>query len=185
MAASDAAAARSGRLHGDVPRRGDRRNHATREVTLRTLELQPADLVMLIRDDNQQAMTELDDRIVRYAVTNFDPRPDVPIAIRYMERQAAPFSVFELMPLVRNVRRLIDPIAAAEGNRPGPDERGDVGSGQRAVCRQSPARCRAKRHAEPARRSRGVSKPRSRGRSPISRIAALKFSPMSTTTSVI
>ena len=62
---------------------------------------------MLIRDDNQQAMTELDDRIVRYAVTNFTLRPDVSIAIRYLEKQAAPFSVFELMPLVRNVRRLI------------------------------------------------------------------------------
>ena len=80
---------------------------ATREVTLLDLELQPADLVMLIRDDNQQAMTELDDRIVRYAVTNFTLRPDVSIAIRYLEKQAAPFSVFELMPLVRNVRRLI------------------------------------------------------------------------------
>jgi hypothetical protein len=69
--------------------------------------LQPADLLVLVRDDNQQAMTELDDRIVRFAVANFGPRPDVPVSIRYLERQAAPFTVFELMPLVRNLRRLV------------------------------------------------------------------------------
>jgi len=79
----------------------------TREITLRNIALQPADLVAIIRDDNRQAMTELDDRMVRFAVTNFGPRPDVPIAVRYMEKQAAPFSVFELMPLLRYVRRLM------------------------------------------------------------------------------
>jgi hypothetical protein len=80
---------------------------ATREVTLRDLDLQAADLIALIRDDKEQAMTELDDRIVRFAVTNFGPRPDVPIRIRYMETDAAVFSIFALMPLVRNLRRLI------------------------------------------------------------------------------
>jgi hypothetical protein len=80
---------------------------AAQEITLLDLELQPADLMLLIRDDNQQAMTELDDRIVRYALTHFTLRPDVPVAIRYLEKQAAPFSVFELMPLIRNVRRLV------------------------------------------------------------------------------
>jgi hypothetical protein len=78
----------------------------TREITLRNLELQPADVLLLIRDDNHQAMTELDDRITRFAVLNFGPRPDVPIVIRYTERQAAPFTIFEAMPLVRNLRRI-------------------------------------------------------------------------------
>lgn len=79
---------------------------ANREVKLSDIELQPADLITLIRDDNQQAMNELDDRVVLFAVTHFAPRPDVPVTIRYMEKQAAPYSVFELMPLVRNLRRL-------------------------------------------------------------------------------
>jgi hypothetical protein len=81
-------------------------NNVTREVTLRQLGLQPADWIVLIRDDDRQAMTEFDDRVVRFAVTNFAPRPDVPVAVRYMEKQAAPFSVFELMPLIRYLRRL-------------------------------------------------------------------------------
>lgn len=79
---------------------------STREITLRQLDLQPADLLVLIRDDNEQAMSGLDDRIVRFTVMNFAPRPDVPIRIRYMEKGAALFSVFEVMPLARNVRRL-------------------------------------------------------------------------------
>ncbi|HEU4891602.1 MAG TPA: hypothetical protein VFT47_08630 [Vicinamibacterales bacterium] len=78
----------------------------TREVTLRNLALQAADLLLLIRDDTHQAMTELDDRVVQFVDLNFGPRPDAPIVIRYTERQAAPFTVFEAMPLVRNLRRI-------------------------------------------------------------------------------
>jgi hypothetical protein len=76
------------------------------EVTLRQLELQPADCLTLIRDDNQQAMTELDDRICRFVVDNLGPRPDVPVLIRYMEKDSAAFTIFESMPLVRNLRRI-------------------------------------------------------------------------------
>lgn len=86
----------------------------TREITLRQLDLQPADFIPLIRDDNQQAMTELDDRVTRFAVLNFGPRPDVPIVIRYLEKQAAPFSVFESMPLFRNLRKIATKSRALE-----------------------------------------------------------------------
>ncbi len=78
----------------------------SREVTLLALGLQPADWIALVRDDNQQTMTELDDRILRFAYSSFGPRPDVPISIRYLEKQAAAFSVFEAMPLARNLRRI-------------------------------------------------------------------------------
>lgn len=77
----------------------------TNSVSLRDLALQPADLTVLIQDGNEQAMSELDDRVVRHVIQNFGPRPDVPVTIRYLEKATA-FSVFELMPLVRNVRRL-------------------------------------------------------------------------------
>jgi hypothetical protein len=79
---------------------------ASEEVTLDQVGLQPADLIALVHDDNGQAMTEIDDRIVSLAKSLFDPRPDVPVTIEYMKRQTAPYSVFELMPLVRNVRQL-------------------------------------------------------------------------------
>jgi hypothetical protein len=78
-----------------------------KEVTLKDLGVQPADIMRLIRDDHDQAMTELDDRVVRFAVLNFGPRPDNPMKIRYMDKQGASLSVFEVMPLVRNLQRLI------------------------------------------------------------------------------
>ena len=77
-----------------------------RQVTLRDLRLQPADLILLVSDDPNQAMTELDDRIVRHALANFGPRPDVPPAIRYRGTDTAPFSIFESLPLVRSLRSL-------------------------------------------------------------------------------
>lgn len=90
---------------------------ATREVTLGQIGLQPADLVNIISDDNQQVMSELDDRIVGFVFSNFAPRPDIPVTIQYMQKQAAPFSVFELMPLLRNLRRVVNksrPLAASD-----------------------------------------------------------------------
>ena len=77
---------------------------STRAVTLRDLDLQPADVVAIIQEGNEQAMSELDDRVLRHAMQNFGPRPDVPVTIQY--RDASQFSVFQLLPLVRNVRRL-------------------------------------------------------------------------------
>ena len=75
-----------------------------RPVTLRNLNLQPADLVAIIQEGNEQAMSELDDRVLRHVMKNFGPRPDRSLRISYLE--AAQFSVFRLIPLVRNVRRL-------------------------------------------------------------------------------
>jgi hypothetical protein len=79
---------------------------AEREVKLSQLNLQPADLLAIIPDDARQEMTELDDRIVRFAVENFAVRPDELVTIRYMDKASARFSSFELMPLARNLRRL-------------------------------------------------------------------------------
>ena len=78
----------------------------TGQVTLRQLALQPADLLALIRDDDQQAMAELDDRVCRFAIPHFGARPDVPVSIRYLEKDTAAFTIFEVMPLVRNLRRI-------------------------------------------------------------------------------
>lgn len=79
----------------------------TREVNLRQLELQPADLIALIRDDTSHALNELDDRIARFALTHFAARPDVPVTIAYLGKAAARFSVFEALPLLRSLRRLV------------------------------------------------------------------------------
>jgi len=87
-------------------RRADTGAQTSRGVTLRDLELQPADLVLLVPDRNEQAMAELDDRIVRHVMQTFGARPDEPVAISYLQKTTS-FSVFELLPLTRHVRRLV------------------------------------------------------------------------------
>ena len=79
-----------------------------REITLGDLAIQPADLLRIVRDDQDQAMSELDDRIVRQIFLAHAPRPDHPISIRYMETNAAPLTFFQAMPLMRQLRRLIE-----------------------------------------------------------------------------
>jgi hypothetical protein len=85
---------------------------AERDVTLRDLDVQPLDLLYLISGENQQAMSELDDRIVRHVVGTHAPRPDIGAAIAYMERGSAKCSLFELLPLIASLRKL------ALGSRP-------------------------------------------------------------------
>ncbi|MCA0454431.1 MAG: hypothetical protein LCI00_10690 [Chloroflexi bacterium] len=71
------------------------------------LALQPIDLLYLIQPENQQAMTELDDRIIRHLVAVANPRPDAKIEIRYAEPQRPQYSFFELAPLMQSLRSLI------------------------------------------------------------------------------
>ena len=80
---------------------------ATRQVTLQDLALEPLDLVLLTPNDGAQAMTELDDRIVAFATANFDLRPDAPVEIRYLAKDTAPETIFEVLPLLRALRRLV------------------------------------------------------------------------------
>ncbi len=80
---------------------------AEREVTLRDLALQPADLVAILGDDPTQALAELDDRVARVAALTFGPRPDAPVRIAYLRTLAAPLSVFAVLPLLRSLRRLV------------------------------------------------------------------------------
>lgn len=89
---------------------------ATVEVTLDALGLEAVDLLELVRD-GQQEMAELDDRIIRHVVTTNAVRPDVPVTIAYMQKNAAVLSVFEIIPLVRNLKQLLQrarPVVATD-----------------------------------------------------------------------
>ena len=79
----------------------------SRQVTLHDLGLQPADVLALVGDDDSQAMGELDDRIVRRALDAFGARPDLTPTIGYREKDTAPYSIFECLPLLRALRTLV------------------------------------------------------------------------------
>ena len=76
-------------------------------VTLADLGLRPIDALYLLKPDNVQAMAEMDDRIQRYVLSTWSPRPDASIQIQYTTALAGQFSVFESGPLLRNLRSLL------------------------------------------------------------------------------
>src|SRR4029077_3559979 len=75
-------------------------------ITLAELGLRPIDALYLLKPDKVQVMAELDDRIQRLVVANWNPRPDAQIAIQYLAATSGPneFSIFESAPLLRNLR---------------------------------------------------------------------------------
>jgi hypothetical protein len=76
-------------------------------VRLSQLGLRPIDLLYLVQTDAEQAMLELDDRVLRHVIDTRSPRPDAELAIRYMDGPAGGFSIFETAPLVRSLRSLL------------------------------------------------------------------------------
>ena len=87
------------------------------EVTLRDLKLQPLDLIQIVPDDARQDMTELNDRIVSHVVESAPLRPDGGVTIAHMAKSAADISIFEALPLLRALRRLVllsRPLRAAD-----------------------------------------------------------------------
>jgi hypothetical protein len=91
------------------------------QVTLANLRLGPLDLLAVVNLDDAQAMTELDDRVLRFVIDTADPRPDADLEIRYLEPPAGLFSVFEVAPLVRSLRTLVTqsrPLRATDTTLP-------------------------------------------------------------------
>jgi hypothetical protein len=76
-------------------------------VTLDQLALRPIDLLSLIKPDGVQTMTQLDDRVLRFAIATAAPRPDAQLKIAYMTPPPATFSIFEVTALVRSLKALV------------------------------------------------------------------------------
>jgi hypothetical protein len=89
-------------------------------VTIADLNLGPLDLLYLLKPDNVQVMAELDDRILRRVITTRNPRPDASLNIQYLAAGAAPISIFEASPLLRELRKLVTqarPLRATDVRR--------------------------------------------------------------------
>jgi len=78
----------------------------TDTVTLDRLDWRPVDVVSVV-GDSLESLAELDERVVERIRAMHAVRPDSPFTISYVERGSAPTSVFEVLPLVRALRRLL------------------------------------------------------------------------------
>jgi hypothetical protein len=83
-----------------------RREPVEREVTLDRLGLQPVDLVALA-GGAPDALGELDERLQDHTASRLGARPDVLVTLKYMEKKTAAISVFEVLPLLRALKRLV------------------------------------------------------------------------------
>jgi hypothetical protein len=119
MARAHAATAQHHRLHGRV---ADPVSRTPQQHTVTIADLDfVRSMLTLVKPDNQQAMTELDDRIVRRVTATWNPRPDADIQIQYLKAGAAPLSLFETSPLLRELRTLVThsrPLRATDVKRP-------------------------------------------------------------------
>ncbi len=79
----------------------------TLDVTLEELALHPLDLLELLKLEDVQAMSELDDRILRYVIATATPRPDAALEIQYRSAPAGKISVFAAAALAQSLRTLI------------------------------------------------------------------------------
>lgn len=75
-------------------------------VTLADLGLQPIDLLDLLPGDGA-ATTELDDRMLRHALTVVATRPDADIRVDHRAAPSGGLTIFEVTPLIREVRALL------------------------------------------------------------------------------
>lgn len=76
-------------------------------VSLQNLAIYPIDALELLKPDNLQSMTELDDRILGYVVSKDTPRPDAILSIQYMTSDPGKFSIFQALALLRCVKTLV------------------------------------------------------------------------------
>ncbi|MBE2221393.1 MAG: hypothetical protein IAF02_07625, partial [Anaerolineae bacterium] len=76
-------------------------------VSQANLGLQPIDLLYILTNEAQPAMAELDDRVMRHALSVTNPRPDAEVKIAYTQKTGGTITFFECMPLIASLRQLL------------------------------------------------------------------------------
>jgi hypothetical protein len=79
----------------------------SRTVSLDDLKVRPLDVLDLVKPDDVQAMNELDDRVLRFVITDLALRPDAVLHVEYMTAAAGTLSVFEATALVRTAKAIV------------------------------------------------------------------------------
>jgi hypothetical protein len=76
-------------------------------VSLADLGVRPIDVLDLILPDDTQAMTQLDDRVLTFALSSAGVRPDAKLTIQYRTAPPGGVSIFEVSALVRAVKTVV------------------------------------------------------------------------------
>jgi hypothetical protein len=79
----------------------------TDEVSCGDLSLAPIDVLYLLDAGNQQAMTEVDDRVYHFILNKHHLRPDAEVKLLYTESAPGKITFFEAQPLISSLRSLL------------------------------------------------------------------------------
>lgn len=79
----------------------------TTEVSLQALGLSPIDALLLVDPAAEQAMNELDDRLVAFVLAAQGLCPDASVELRYLDQVEGKKTVFETAPLFGSLRSLV------------------------------------------------------------------------------
>lgn len=89
----------------------DRTDNIVKEdsVSLQTLGFSPLDLLYLLDNTGQAALTRIDDGLIHYIYKNLTPKLDAELILEYIKRPAGAgkFALFEILSLMRSLRALV------------------------------------------------------------------------------
>lgn len=76
-------------------------------VSVNDLGLFPADILYLLNTNSDQALKEIDDRILKFVMDKPGIRPDVEVAINYMKQLPGKYSFFEMAPFIHSLQAVL------------------------------------------------------------------------------
>ena len=76
-------------------------------VTMAELGLRPLDLIAIVETDGEQAMTELDDRVIAHVLANHDVPLDAAPVIEYLTPVAGRLRLVDVASLLRTLRNML------------------------------------------------------------------------------
>ncbi len=76
-------------------------------VTLNDLAVMLIDVLELLKPDDLQSMTELDDRILKFVTDTRNPRPDLTLTIQYLSSDPGKIPIFQALALIRCLKALV------------------------------------------------------------------------------
>ncbi|MFT3903909.1 MAG: hypothetical protein QM727_12100 [Niabella sp.] len=80
---------------------------ADEEVPASALGVQPIDLLYLINTDSDQALKEIDDRVLKFVMDKPGVRPDVTVSINYMKQVTGKYSFFEIASYIHSLQAIL------------------------------------------------------------------------------
>ena len=76
-------------------------------VSVNALGLSPSDILYLLNTNSDQALKEIDDRVLKFVMDKPGIRPDMEVSINYMKQLPGKYSFFEMAPFIHSLQAVL------------------------------------------------------------------------------